>query len=175
MGCAKKCCSAIPYPVLNVTSLGYHATRISKNVFVFVNVVVFVSTEIAEQSPRARARRLWRSWRRGYSGVVRGLARLHYHSVTPHRMTMKALHHNQPNPTEGARLCFVVLTTKHTNLLCAHEVPSLSFGDASPNDHEGASSQSTKSNRRRTTLLRGADHEAHESALCPRSAFTVIR
>ena len=57
----------------------------------------------------------------------------------------------------------------------ATEVPSLSFGDALPNDHEGASSRSTESNRRRTTLLRGADHEAHESALCPQSAFTVIR
>ena len=38
----------------------------------------------------------------------------------------------------------------------ATEVPSLSFGDTSPNDHEGASSRSTESNRRRTTLLRGA-------------------
>ena len=80
---------------------------------------------------------------------------------------MKALHHDQPNPTEGARLCFVVLTTKHTNLLCAHEVPSLSFGDASPNGHEGASSRSTESSQRRTTLLRGTDHEGDESGFVP--------
>ena len=45
----------------------------------------------------------------------------------PHRMTMKALHHDQPNPTDGARLCFVVLTTKHTNLA---PVPSHPRSDA---------------------------------------------
>jgi hypothetical protein len=42
-------------------------------------------------------------------------------------MTMKALHHDQPNPTDGARLCFVVLTTKHTNLA---PVPSHPRSDA---------------------------------------------
>ena len=42
-------------------------------------------------------------------------------------MTMKALHHDQPNPTDGARLCFVVQTTKHTNLA---PVPSHPRSDA---------------------------------------------
>ena len=45
----------------------------------------------------------------------------------------------------------------------AAEAPSLPFSDASLNGREGASSRSTKSKRRHTTLLRVAAHEGDES------------
>ena len=48
----------------------------------------------------------------------------------------------------------------------ATEAPSLPFSDAPLNGREGASSQSTKSNRRRTTL-REAAHEGDESGFVP--------
>ena len=49
----------------------------------------------------------------------------------------------------------------------ATEAPSLPFSDASLNGREGASSRSTKSNRRHTTLLRVAAHEGDESGFVP--------
>ena len=49
----------------------------------------------------------------------------------------------------------------------ATEAPSLSFGEASPNDREGASPLVVRSTRRTTILLRGSAHEADEYDIVP--------